>query len=38
LSRVAQLEIVASKGALKADVTFQPDYTLRENVLDLQAS
>jgi hypothetical protein len=36
LSRVAQLEVVASKGALKSDLTFQPDYTLRDNVLDLQ--
>jgi hypothetical protein len=38
LSRVVQLEIVASQGALTADVTFQPDYTLRENVLDLSVS
>jgi hypothetical protein len=36
LSRVAQLEVVASKGAMTSDLTFQPDYTLRENVLDFQ--
>jgi hypothetical protein len=38
LSRVAQLELVASQGTLTTDVTFQPDYTFRENVLDLPVS
>jgi hypothetical protein len=39
LSRVARLEAIASKGALKSDaIHFQPDYTLRENVLDFPVS
>jgi hypothetical protein len=35
LSRVAQVKINATKGALNAEVKFQPDYNQRENRLDL---
>jgi hypothetical protein len=36
LSRVAQLHVVATQGALKsATMCFQPDYAVREDVLDL---
>jgi hypothetical protein len=35
LSRVAQVKINATNGALNAEVKFQPDYSRRENHLDL---
>jgi hypothetical protein len=35
LSRVAQVEIVTSQGALNADLLFQPDYSVAVNVFDL---
>jgi hypothetical protein len=36
VSRVAQLEVKAAQGLLVCDQTFQPDYTLHENVLDFR--
>jgi hypothetical protein len=38
LSRVAQLDVSAAQGSQSGHQTFQPDYALGENVLDLRLS